>query len=98
MDPETEARIERAREERRRREASQRAKPVERDVYLPFSLSVASLAKLVGRRLATVQRVIKQAGLPHNEAVHRALPSLPHSAVLLLTDLLSPRSLSSSQR
>jgi hypothetical protein len=68
-----EAKRERQRELQRKQAA---ARAVERNVYLPFSLSVASLAKLVGRRLTTVQRVIKQAGLPHNEAVHRALCSL----------------------
>lgn len=58
------------REAARRRELERQRKPVERDVYLPFSLTVASLAKLIGKRLSTVQRVIQQAGLPYNDAVH----------------------------
>lgn len=67
------------REATRRRELERQRKPVERDVYLPFSLTVASLAKLIGKRLSTVQRVIQQAGLPYNDAVHCTFaPSSPN--------------------
>ena len=73
MTPELAEQLARRRELRLKEEAKAKSRLVERDVYLPFSLSVASLARLVGRRLTTVQRVIARAGLPHNEAVHRAL-------------------------
>ncbi|CED82828.1 translation initiation factor if-2 [Phaffia rhodozyma] len=40
------------------------------DVYLPYSISVANLSKLVGCSLRRLQYVIKDAGLPHADPTH----------------------------